>query len=181
LVISLNKLKRLAIIAAIVLIPFIAINIINIMVNGDSQPVNQGTESIEQLQMPTDTVIARDDEGISFFSEYRIERERVRGKQMELLNNIANNPNQEQKVRDDAALKMVQIADNLAREMQTETLIKAKGYKECAVILDPKGMTIILDKNVIMDKQKSELLELSSAVSGIDREKIAITSRQQYR
>ena len=177
-VISLSKVKRLAIIAAIVLIPIIAINIINIMVNGDSQPVNQDTERIEQLQMPSANTIAKDDEGISFFSEYRIERERVRGKQMELLNNIANNPNQEQKVRDEAALKLVQIADNLAREMQTETLIKAKGYKECAVILDPKGMTIILDKNVILEKQKSELLELSSVVSGIDRGKIAITSRQ---
>lgn len=44
--------------------------------------------------------------------------------------------------------------------------------------LDPKGMTIILDKNVILEKQKSELLELSSVVSGIDRGKIAITSRQ---
>ncbi|HPT69009.1 MAG TPA: SpoIIIAH-like family protein, partial [Syntrophomonas sp.] len=120
--ISFSKVKRLAIIAAIVLIPIIAINIINIMVNGNSQPVNQDTERIEQLQMPSANTIAKDDEGISFFSEYRIERERVRGKQMELLNNIANNPNQEQKVRDEAALKLVQIADNLAREMQTETL-----------------------------------------------------------
>ena len=180
-VISFYKVKRLAIIAAIVLIPFIAINIINLMVNGNDQPASQDIKSIEQLQMPAENTIAKDDEGISFFSEYRIERERVRGKQMELLSNIANNPNQEQKVRDNAALKMVQIADELAREMQTETLIKSKGYKECAVILDPKGMTIILDKNVLLEKQKAELLELSSAVSGIDQEKIAITSRQQYR
>jgi stage III sporulation protein AH len=180
LVISFYKVKRLAIIAAIVLILFIAINIINLMVNGDSQPVSQEMDSIEQLQMPVESVNANDDEGIGFFSEYRIERERVRGKQMELLRMIANNPVQEQKIRDNAALKMVQIADELSREIRTETLIKSKGYKECAVILDPQGMTIILDKNVLLEKQKAELLELSSAVSGIEREKIKITSRQQY-
>jgi stage III sporulation protein AH len=181
LVISLFKIKRLAIVAAIVLIPFIAINLINLMVNKNSQPVSQDIKNVEQLQMPVIKASAGSDEGISFFSEYRIERERIRGKQMELLRNITDNLNQEQKVRDQAALKLVQIADNMSREMQTETLIKSKGYKECAVILDPDGMTIILDKNVLLEKQKDELLDLSSTVSGIKRDKIEITTRQQYR
>lgn len=178
--INFYRLKRLAIVAAFILIPFIIINLINVAINHDSKPVNQDIESIEQLQMPSDNVMSAKDEGSGFFSEYRMERERVRGKQIELLRNIANNPNREQKVRDSASLKLVQIADDLAREMQTETLIKAKGYKECAVILEPEGMTIILDKNILSEGQKAELLELCSAVSGIDQKKIAITSRQQY-
>ena len=180
--ISFYKMKRLLIIAAVVLIPFIGINLLNMAINQDSRTVVQDMERVEQLQMPAENVVVTgNDEGISFFSEYRIERERIRGKQMELLRSIAANPNQEQKVRDNATLKLVQIADDLAREMQTETLVKSKGYKECAVILDSAGMTIILDKNVIKDEQKAELLELSSSVSGIEKEKIAITSRQQYR
>lgn len=179
--INFYRLKRLAIVAAFILIPFIIINLINVAINHDSKPVNQDIESIEQLQMPSDNVMSSKDESSGFFSEYRIERERVRGKQIELLRNIANNPNREPKVRDSASLKLVQIADDLAREMQTETLIKAKGYKECAVILEPEGMTIILDKNILSEGQKAELLELCSIISGIDQKKIAITSRQQYR
>ena len=100
---------------------------------------------------------------------------------MELLSNIADNTNQEQKVRNSASLKLVQIADDLAREMQTETLIKSKGFKECAVILDSKGMTIILDQDTLSEELKKELQELSSAVSGVDQEKIIVTTRARYR
>ena len=181
LLISFYKLKRLAIVAAVILIPFIAINLLHEGLNNNSKTVNQDIKNIEQLRMPVDNVITRDDEGIGFFSEFRIERERVRGKQLELLRDIADNPDQEQKIRDSASLKLVQIADDLAREMQTETLIKSKGYKECAVILDPAGLTIILDTQVISDEQKDELLELSSNASGIEQDKITITTRQKYR
>lgn len=180
-IISLPRLKRLAIVAAFILLPFIAINLINMGLNNDSKPVNHDMADIEQLSMPADNVMVGKDEGGGFFSEYRIEREKVRGKQIELLKSIANNPNREQKIRDNASLKLVQIADLLAREMQTETFIKAKGYKECAVILDPAGMTIILDKEVLSEEEKAELLNICSTISGIEQKKIAITSRQQYR
>ncbi len=179
--ISFDKMKRWLIIAAVILIPFIAINLLHSAINRDSPTVVQDMELVEQLQMPVDTLVGSgEEEGISFFAEYRIKRERIRGKQMELLRSIASQSNQEQKVRDNAALKLVQIADDLAREMQTETLVKAQGYKECAVILEPSGMTIILDQAVIKPEQKAELLELSSAVSGIEKDKITITARQQY-
>lgn len=179
-IISLYRLKRLAIVAAVILIPFIFIVAIQALINSNDHPVVSDLQEIEQLQMPGSTVTGNDEE-IGFFAEYRIERERVRGKQMELLSNIADNPNQEQKVRNSASLKLVQIADDLAREMQTETLIKSKGFKECAVILDSKGMTIILDQDTLSEELKKELQELSSAVSGVDQEKIIVTTRARYR
>lgn len=180
-IISLYRIKRLAIVAAVILIPFISIVAIHAVINSDDRPAVSGLHEIEQLQMPTGSTVADNDEAIGFFAEYRIERERVRGKQMELLSNIADNPNQEQKVRNSASLKLVQIADDLAREMQTETLIKSKGFKECAVILDSKGMTIILDRDTLSEELKKELQELSSAVSGVDQAKIIVTTRARYR
>ncbi|HWQ75462.1 MAG TPA: SpoIIIAH-like family protein [Syntrophomonas sp.] len=180
-IISLYRLKRLAIVAAVILIPFIFIVAIQALINSNDRPVVSDLQEIEQLQMPTGSTVTGNDEEIGFFAEYRIERERVRGKQMELLSNIADNPNQEQKVRNSASLKLVQIADDLAREMQTETLIKSKGFKECAVILDSKGMTIILDQDTLSEELKKELQELSSAVSGVDQEKIIVTTRARYR
>lgn len=180
--ISFQKLKRLAIVTAIIVIPFICINLLNVSLNNHSKAVNQGIDSVDNLDLEINQVLAnREDEGIGFFSEFRIERERVRGKQLELLRDIANNPNQDQKVRDSAALKLVQIADAMAREMQTETLIKSKGIKECAVIIESNGLTIILDTQAINETQKDELFDLSSTASGIEKEKITITSRQKYR
>ena len=66
-------------------------------------------------------------EGIGFFSEYRLERERIRGKQTELLKDIAGNPSNDKKVRDAAAMKLVEVADTVEKEMQAETLIKSEG------------------------------------------------------
>lgn len=178
-VIRLNQIKRWLVIAAFVLIPLLVILLLNIVIeHRQGQPVVQDTAGIEQLQMPADEVVGGVNEGLGFFPEYRIERERVRGKQMELLRSIAANPNQEQKVRDNAALKLVQLADNLAREMQTETLLKAKGCQECAVILEGQRLTIILDQKVVGDEARDELLALSSAVSGVKKENIVITCRR---
>lgn len=180
--ISFKKVKRLAIVTAVIVIPIICINLLNLSPNDHSKPVNKEIKTIEQIKMPINQTLATQvDEGIGFFSEFRIEKERVRGKQLELLKDIANNPNQDQKVRDSAALKLVQIADTMAREMQTETLIKSKGYKECAVMIESAGLTIILNTQVISKEQKDELYALSSTASGIEKEKIMITSRQKYR
>ena len=72
-----------------------------------------------------------------FFAEYRMERERVRGEQVELLREMLNNPNVDEKSRAAAAAHLVQISEALEQEIKTEALIIARGFQDCVVIIQP--------------------------------------------
>lgn len=177
-----SKLKRLAIISAIIIIPFIGINLLHLSLNNDSQAVNQMIEKADPIDQAVNQKInAQLSEGIGFFSEYRLERERIRGQQTELLKNIAGNPSNDKKVRDAAAMKLVEAADTVEKEMQAETLIKSKGVRDCAVIIEQAGVSIIVDVKELSQEEKAEIIELSSRATGFKEDKIIINTRQHYR
>ncbi len=180
--ISFYKLKRFAIIAAIIIIPFVCINLLNMSLNKNSQPVNGVVEKGSSIdQVINQKIDQQENDRLGFFAEFRMERERVRGKQLELLREIANNPSNAQKVRDAASMKLVQASDMAEKEMQTETLIKSKGIRDCAVILEPAAATIILDVHQLAEEQQNEITELTCLTTGLKKEKITITARQSYR
>lgn len=180
--ISFHKLKRLVIIAAIVIIPFIGINLLNLSLNKDSQPVNRVMENNDSIeQVINQKINNQESEGLGFFAEFRMERERIRSKQLELLREVANNQSNNQKVRDAAAMKLVQVSDMVEKEMQTETLIKSKGYRDCAVIVKTDTATIVLDVHQVSEEQQTEITELTTHATGLQKNQITITTRQNYR
>lgn len=180
--IDLNKLKRLAIITAIIVIPIICINLINMSLNQNSQPVSQDVKNPNQVAgtVNNNKDNYQESDRPGFFAEFRMERERVRSKQLELLREIANNQSNTQKVRDAAAMRLVQASDTVEKEMQTETLIKSKGYKDCAVIVKNEQATIVLDVRRLDEAQITEISALSSLTTGLSPSRITITTRKDY-
>lgn len=176
--ISFQKLKRFAIISAIIIIPVVCLNLVQFSLHQDHQVVNQVDENTLLDQAVNQKIDEKLSQGIDFFSEYRLERERIRGKQTELLKDLASNPSNAQKVRDEAAMKLVEVADTVEKEMQAETLIKSKGIRDCAVIIEKAGVSIILDGKELSTEQSEEILKLSSAATGFKTEKITINYRQ---
>lgn len=180
--IDLNKLKRLAIITAIVVIPIICVNLINVSLTKNSQPVNQEASNPNPV---ANTSIKKtkpqENVSIGFFAEFRMERERVRSKQIELLREIANNQTNTQKVRDAAAMRLVQVADTVEKEMQAETLIRSKGYQDCAVIVKNDQATIVLPVRSLDEAHISEITGLTSLTTGLPKNRITIAPRENYR
>ncbi len=177
--ISFSKLKKMAVISAVIIIPFICINLLNISLERDSQPVNQIVENVDALEQAVNKKVNQQlSEGIGFFSEYRLERERVRGKQTELLKDIVNNSANDKKVRDAAAMKLVETAAAVEKEMQAETLIKAQGFRDCAVIIEPKGVSIILDAKELSAEQEAEIIKTGSLATGFKEDKITVNTRK---
>lgn len=180
--ISFSRIKKIGIISAIIIIPFICINLINVGLEQDSQAVNQMVENADVLEQAVNQKVNQQlSEGIGFFSEYRLERERIRGKQIELLRSISGNPSNDKKVRDAAAMKLVEVADTVEKEMQAETLIKAKGFRDCAVIMEQAGVSVILDVKELSEEQEAEIIKTSSLATGFKEDKITVNSRQHYR
>jgi hypothetical protein len=148
-VIRLNQIKRWLVIAAFVLIPLLVILLLNIVIeHRQGQPVVQDTAGLNNYRC-RQMKCGRCERGTGLFSRIPHRTGASPGKTDGIAAQHCRQPQPEQKVRDNAALKLVQLADNLAREMQTETLLKAKGCQECAVILEGQRLTIILDQKVV--------------------------------
>lgn len=180
--ISFRSIKQLAIISAIILIPVICLNLLHFSLNHDSQTASH---NVKQSATTVPVVSTKSDEqqfeGMGFFSEYRMERERVRGRQIEMLKNLASNPSNAQKVRDEAAMKLVRVAERTEKEMQAETLIKAAGIRDCAVIIEDAGVSIILESTAVSDEQKEDIIKRSSLATGVKTDKITIDVRKSGR
>lgn len=176
--ISFRRIKQLAMITAIIVIPIIGLNLLHLSLNHDSQTTSSSMEkSTAPAALVGQKISTKQNDGMGFFSEYRMERERVRSKQIEMLKELAGNPSNTQKVRDEAAMKLVRVADATEKEMQAETLIRATGIRDCAVIIEDAGVSIILDSTAVSDEQKENIRKLSSLATGVKTDKISIDLR----
>ncbi|HZK44508.1 MAG TPA: SpoIIIAH-like family protein [Syntrophomonadaceae bacterium] len=110
----------------------------------------------------------------NFFSEYRMERERLRGKQLELLKEVINNNANEEKAREAASMRMVEITIDMEKEMQAENMVKSKGYKDCVVILQPQSTIIIVESENLTLTKEQELKDMIGKVAGINTENMSI-------
>ena len=113
-------------------------------------------------------------ENNDFFVEYRMERERVRGRQVELLEGIINNPDSTDDMRREAQQRLMQVTENMERELHLENLIKAKGYSEAALFIQPGSATVILKKASISEQDATRIADLVSRVTGYDLNDIVI-------
>lgn len=115
---------------------------------------------------------------INFFAEYRIERERNRGQQIELLREIVNNQSNQLKAREAASQRLVRISEDLEKEMKSENLVKSKGFRECVVITQPHNTTIIVQADNLEPAEEKDIAQLVSDTVGCNEEKVCIIKRK---
>jgi stage III sporulation protein AH len=138
----------------------------------DSQPNNAAKTKGNNQKQESFT------SSISFFAEYRMERERTRGKQVELLREIINNQSTETKAREAASLRLVQISQDMENEMKSENLVKSKGYKECVVIIQHDNTVVIVQSERLNTEQENEVIKLVSNATGTEEEQINLILRK---
>ncbi len=178
-IISIRKIKILAVIIAVIIIPFIGINLINLSMNSRSEPVNNTVvESGSSDIKVQNNLQPQNRERINFFAEYRMERERVRGKETGLLREIANNSSSDKKARDTACLKLVELAEKAEKEMQAEAMIKSQGFEDCAVIIAPKSTTVMIESSNTPIERQEEIRKAVSIATGCIEKNISIVKRQ---
>lgn len=92
-----------------------------------------------------------------FFSEYRMERESMRGRLAEMLNSIQNDPKADKAARQAAYLRLVHISEDMEREMKAENLIKSKGYADCVVIFQDDAINVVVSASQLSIDQETDI------------------------
>lgn len=123
-----------------------------------------------------DTLVAasRTDSAEKFFAEYRLERDRLRGQQSELLERLVNDPKTGEAARVEANRKMIALTDALGKELQVETMLKAKNYTDAIVFLQEGAVTVIVQTLSLTPTDITRISDLVSRATGKSAQEMVI-------
>jgi len=110
----------------------------------------------------------------SFYVEYRLQREKARSQQIEILKDITNSPSSSSDSVKAAQEQLLNISKYVSRESRVENLLKAKGYKEAVACVDQKGVTVVVDSRGLNTQEEGKLVDIVSRETGFGEQSIII-------
>ncbi len=117
------------------------------------------------------------DKSSDFFVEYRLERERTRGQGIEWLREVINNDKSALEIRQKAQERLLAISSKMEIETELESMLKAKGFRDAAVITDERVVTVIVTADRLTASESGEINSLVSLKTGVDAQNIVIISK----
>lgn len=92
-----------------------------------------------------------------YFINYAMEKEKVRAEQLELLNEMTDNQNALQEVKEEAENKILAITEDMENELLLESLLVAKYGGEAVVFVQEDKVNVILrPQGVEMDNNEAD-------------------------
>lgn len=113
----------------------------------------------------------------NFFSEYRIERERTRSQQVEILREIVNNQNSSAQVRQEAQQKLIKISESLEKESKIENALIAKGFKEAVVVIQQNSVMVIVQSAGLRQDEIARISDIVIKVTDCKMEDVIIVPK----
>ncbi|NLI11990.1 SpoIIIAH-like family protein [Pelotomaculum propionicicum] len=132
-----------------------------------------GVVTIKDVAPPKSSLPAGDD----FFVEYKLERERTRGQSVEWLREVINNNNSTSDARQKAQEHLMAISRNMQKESELESLLKAKGFRDAAVLVDDRAVTVVVGAAYLSTGESSQIIDLVVRGTGVDSQNIVIITK----
>ncbi len=114
------------------------------------------------------------DDAQAFFVEYRLERDRVRGQELEMLNDMINNPQVGEDARREAEIHVLNLVELMEKELIVENMLKAQGYHD-ALLFSRQGMaTVMVYAEELSENDYLRIAEMVSVITGVSREHVQV-------
>ncbi len=107
------------------------------------------------------------------FAEYKLERERMRSRQLELLQNFAYDTHSDSQRREQFQNELQALVRKMGRETEIENLLKAQGYVDGLVILDDGAVTVVVPITLTRE-EAARIGDVVHRLTGINFERITI-------
>ncbi len=138
--------------------------------NSDQEVTNDGESGFSQVVLVEPVTVRTIP---TKFSEYKLERERMRSRQVELLQNLAYDSNSERERKEQAQVDLQTFIEKISRETEIENLLKAQGYLDALVLLDQEAITVVVPVTLVRE-EAARIGELVHRLTGIRLERITI-------
>lgn len=114
---------------------------------------------------------------IDFFTEYRLERDRLRSERSELLRERIKSADTEES-RQAAQETILKLMQEREREAEMESLIKAKGFADALVFAQENAsVSAVVKASVLTGDEVVQVADIISRVGGVRPEDITISAK----
>ena len=146
--------KRKVMIASAVLLIGAAIYLNYIFFLEDTQPTATPPEdNVQAVDAPAENTV-------SYFAKAVIERQKARDEALEVLQIVIDNEDALEESKDSALKQMSQIADDMQKESNIESLIVSKGFDECVAVISEGQCNVIVKSDGLLANQISQIKEI---------------------
>ncbi len=109
-----------------------------------------------------------------FFAMAIINRTQVRDSALEVLREIASNPDTLPDAKEDALTSIADIADDMSAEANIETLIKAKGISNCVAVISGESCSVIVNQSGLLPDELTQITDIVYEQTGISVANITV-------
>ncbi|HHX78053.1 MAG TPA: SpoIIIAH-like family protein [Firmicutes bacterium] len=120
--------------------------------------VNDPVAALENWQLDDD----------AFFVEYRLQRDRVRGQELELLTDFIDNPNTSPDGKQKAEEQLLQLVNTMEKELLVENLVKAQGYQDAVYFQRDNKANLVVKARNLTPVQFAQLTELVANLTRVN-------------
>ena len=138
--------------------------------------MNRSEEKLARGETAAVSVSAPGAQG-SFFDIYRSERDSVRTQELAYLDAIVAQGGDEVTLSEAQKQKMT-LVGCMESELNTENLIRAKGFEEVIVSMHNGSVNVIVDADALTDEQVAQILDIVLRQTGETAENIKVSTAQ---
>lgn len=114
----------------------------------------------------------------SYFVDYRLSRDKLRGTLVERLDQIVNNSNTKEESRIEAQKEIMRIGSISEKELQIEGLVKGKGYEDVLVFLTEKDIRVVVSSSDLQEQDMVKILDIVKSETEYTMDNIKIMKKQ---
>lgn len=112
-----------------------------------------------------------------YYVEYRLERERARSQQIDLLREIVNNQSSPEETKNEAQRRLLAMTQAMDMEMKLENLIRAENFKDAVAFIQEKTVTVIVQIPVLTDTDKTKITQMTARITGLNPQNVSIITK----
>ncbi len=135
--------------------------------NANSGNGNSSGTSDENAQTSTD----------GYFALAVIDRAEARAEALEVLSSITTSEEATEEAKQSAYNEMAKIAQEIECEANIETLVKAKGFEECVVVISSGKANVIVSGENLLVSEVAQIKEIVYSQASITPENITIIEK----
>jgi stage III sporulation protein AH len=143
---------------------------------GDYNPDDyvSGTVNGSENKQPSENAST---DGDGYFALAIIDRAQARAEALEVLSSITTSDDATNEAKENAYSEMAKIAEEIECEANIETLVKAKGFEECVVVIASGKASVIVSGENLLASEVAQIKEIVYTQASISPQNITIIEK----
>ncbi len=114
-----------------------------------------------------------------FFINYRLEREKARSRQLEMLQGLIDDEKSSAEIRQQSQQKIIEQAEAIEQELMLESILVAKYGGEAAVFIQPEKVNVVLNisPDNMSDSEADKIAAVVDNYTGIGYENVIVVMK----